>query len=49
MLANMIKEAGLEPRDEIVNFARELGTDVPLLKESDKDKIIELLNKKVGR
>lgn len=49
MLANMIKEAGLEPRDEIVNFARELGTDVPLLKESDKDKIIELLNKKVRR
>lgn len=49
MIANMIKEAGLEPRDEIVNFARELGTDVPLLKESDKDKIIELLNKKVQK
>ena len=49
MIANMIKEAGLEPREEIVNFARELGTDVPLLKESDKDRIIELFNKKVGR
>lgn len=48
MIANMIKEAGLEPREEIVNFARELGTDVPLLKESDKDRIIELFNKKVG-
>ena len=49
MLANMIKEAGLEPREEIVNFARELGTDVPLLKESDKDRIIELFNKKVQK
>ena len=48
MIANMIKEAGLEPREEIVNFARELGTDVPLLKESDKDRIIELFNKKIG-
>ena len=48
MIANMIIEAGLEPREEIVNFARELGTDVPLLKESDKDRIIELFNKKIG-
>lgn len=48
-LASMIKEAGLDPRQEIVNFAQVLGTDVPQLKESDKNKIIELLNKKVGR
>lgn len=48
-LANKIKELGLNPREEILNMAKELGTDVPLLKESDKDKIIELLNKKVGK
>ena len=48
-LANMIKEAGLDPRVEILGFAQALGTDVPLLKESDKEKIIELFNKKVGK
>lgn len=47
-LANAIKEAGLDPREEILNIAKELGTDVPLLKESDKDKVLEILNKKVG-
>ena len=49
MLANKIKEAGLDPREEIMNMAKELGTDVPFLKESDKDKILEILNKKVGK
>ena len=49
MLANKIKEAGLDPREEIMNMAKELGTDVPLLKELDKDKILEILNKKVGK
>ena len=48
-LANTIKEAGLDPKVEILNIARELGTDVPLLKESDKDKVLEILNKKVGK
>lgn len=48
-LANKIKEAGLDPREEILNIAKELGTDVPLLKESDKDKVLEILNKKVGK
>ena len=47
-LANKIKEVGLDPREEILNIAKELGTDVPLLKESDKDKVLEILNKKVG-
>lgn len=49
MLANKIKEAGLDPREEIMNMAKELGTDVPLLKESDKDKILEILSKKVQK
>ena len=48
MIAGKIKEAGLDPRDEIVEFAKALGTDVPLLKESDKDVILEMLEKKVG-
>lgn len=48
-LANAIKEAGLDPREEILSIAKELGTDVPLLKESDKDKVLEILNKKVGK
>jgi len=49
MLANKIKEVGLNPREEIMNMAKELGTDVTLLKESDKEKILEILNKKVGK
>lgn len=48
-LANKIKEVGLDPREEILNIAKELGTDVPLLKESDKDRVLEILNKKVGK
>ena len=48
-LANKIKEVGLDPREEILNIAKELGTDVPLLKESDKEKVLEILNKKVGK
>ena len=45
-LAEIIKNAGLDPRTAIIEFAQELGTDVPLLKESDKDKILEMINKK---
>lgn len=48
MIASKIKEAGLDPRTQIVEFAKELGTDVPLLKESDKDSILEMLEKQVG-
>ena len=47
-LTAMFKEAGLEPRNAIVEFAQAIGTDVPLLKESDKESIIELFKKKVG-
>lgn len=48
MIAGEIKKAGLDPRGEIVEFAKALGTDVPLLKESDKDKILKMLEEKVG-
>lgn len=48
-LANMFKEAGLDPRTTIAEFTQALGVqDVPFLKESDKEKIIELFNKKIG-
>lgn len=49
MIAGKIKEIGLDPRTEIVEFAKELGTDVPLLKESDKDKILEILENKASK
>lgn len=42
-LANKIKELGGDPRTKIVEIAKELGTDVPLLKESDKDKILNMI------
>ena len=48
-LANVIKENGLDPRTEIVEIARELGTDVPFLKETDKDKILEIIKRKAGK
>ena len=48
MIAGEIKKAGLDPRNEIIEFAKALGTDVPLLKESDKDKILKMLEEKVG-
>lgn len=47
-LANYMKEKGLDPRKTIVEAAKELGTDVPLLKESDFEKIKEFVNGKVG-
>lgn len=48
-LANMFKEAGLDPRTTIAEFTQALGVqDVPFLKESDKERIIELFNKKIG-
>jgi hypothetical protein len=46
-LANMFKEAGFDPRTTIAEFTQALGVqDVPFLKESDKERIIELFNKK---
>lgn len=48
MIASKIKEAGLDPRTQIVEFAKELGTDVPLLKESHKEVLLEMIEKKVG-
>lgn len=48
-LANVIKENGLDPRTEIVEIAKELGTDVPFLKESDKPKILEIIKRKAGK
>ena len=42
-LANKIRELGGDPRTRIVEIAKELGTDVPLLKESDKDKILSMI------
>ena len=47
MIASKIKEAGLDPRTQIVEFAKELGTDVPLLKESHKEVLLEMIEKKV--
>ena len=43
MLANKIKELGGDPRTKIIEIAKALGTDVPLLKESDKDTIINMI------
>lgn len=43
MLANKIKELGGDPRTKIIEIAKKLGTDVPLLKESDKDTIISMI------
>ena len=45
-LAETIKNAGLDPRTAIIEFAQALGTDVPFLKETDKEKILEMINKK---
>lgn len=47
-IAQAITKAGFNARDMIVELAREIGTDVPLLKESDKDKILKLLESKKG-
>lgn len=47
-IAQAITKAGFNARDMIVELAREIGTDVPLLKESDKDKILSLLESKKG-
>ena len=47
-IAQSITKAGFNARDMIVELAREIGTDVPLLKESDKDKILNLLEGKKG-
>ena len=47
-IAQAITKAGFNARDMIVELAREIGTDVPLLKESDKDKILNLLESRKG-
>ena len=47
-IAQAITKAGFNARDMIVELAREIDTDVPLLKESDKDKILNLLESKKG-
>lgn len=46
MLANRIKELGGDPRVEIIEIAKSLGTDVPLLKESDKETILSMIESK---
>lgn len=45
-LANYMKEKGLDPRTAIIEAAKELGTDVPLLKESDFEKVKEIIDRK---
>ena len=45
-LATYMKEKGLDPKLTIVEAAKSLGTDVPLLKESDFEKVKEYVDKK---
>lgn len=46
-LANYMKEKGLDPRTTIIEAAKELGIeDVPLLKESDFEKVKEIVDRK---
>ena len=47
-LANKIIELGGEPRTKIVEIAKELGTDVPFLKESDKDTILNMIENRLS-
>lgn len=47
-LANKIKEFGGDPRKDILEIAKELGTDVPLLKESDKDTILNMIENRLS-
>ena len=48
-LANYIKSKGMDPRNTIVEIAKELNTDVPQLKESDYDKIKKMVDEREGR
>ena len=48
-LANYIKAKGMDPRNTIVEIAKELNTDVPQLKESDYDKIKKMVDEREGR
>ncbi len=48
-LANYIKEKGMDPRNTIVEIAKELNTDVPQLKESDYEKIKEMVDEREGK
>ena len=45
-LATYMKEKGLDPKLTIVEAAKSLGTDVPLLKESDFEKVKEYIDNK---
>lgn len=47
-LANKIKEFGGDPRKDILEIAKKLGTDVPLLKESDKDTILNMIENRLS-
>lgn len=47
-LANKITELGGDPRKDIIEIAKELGTDVPLLKESDKDMILNMIENRLN-
>lgn len=48
-LANYIKEKGMDPRNTIVEIAKELNTDVPQLKESDYEKIKAMIDEREGK
>lgn len=48
-LANYIKEKGMDPRNTIVEIAKELNTDVPQLKESDYEKIKKMVDEREGK
>jgi len=47
-LANYMKEKGLDPREEIVEAAKELGVDVPYLTEAHFEEIKKIVDRKVG-
>lgn len=48
-LANYIKGKGMDPRNTIVEIAKELNTDVPQLKESDYEKIKKMVDEREGK
>lgn len=48
-LANYMKANGLDPRDAIVEAAKELGVDVPYLTESHFEEIKKIVDRKVGK
>jgi hypothetical protein len=48
-LANYMKANGLDPREEIVEAAKELGVDVPYLTEAHFEEIKKIVDRKVGK